>query len=390
MERLILLTGKGGVGKTSLAAAHAVASADSGRRTLLMSMDAAHNLADLFEVPPAPAPREVVANLDLLEVDPNTVRDHDFPDITRALAELVVPDARRQQDAEVLDVPGLDPLFFLLKLQEMAASGRYDRIIGDLAPTGETLTLLQLPDLLEWWMERLFPLQRVAARVLSPVSQRLWHVKLPDRRAMNDIEALYQRLHAIGTLLRDPATASVRLVTQPERMVVEETKRSAMYLGLYGYAVDHVFVNGVYPADEVGPFFSEWLAVQAEHLAEIDAAFGHLPVTRIQRFPTDIAGVGGVRALAGVALDDHAFDVLDIPRESYAKTSTGYTLTLPVPLASKDALDVHLTEADLVVRIGNFQRNLPLPDSLHGCDITSARYRDDRLTVDFQHTPKEN
>lgn len=354
-------------------------------------MDAAHNLADLFEVAPAATPTEVCPRLDLLEVDANRVRDEDFPNITRAVTDLLVPDPDQRRD-EVLDVPGLDPLFFLLKVDEMAASGRYDRIICDLAPTGETLTLLQLPDLLGWWMERLFPVQRVAARVLAPVSQRLWSVKMPDRKAMNDIEALYQRLLAIGTLLRDPATSSVRLLTQPEHMVIEETKRSAMYLSLYGYAVDHVFVNGVYPADEVGSFFSQWVAAQSEYLAEIDQAFGHLPITRIPRFPTDITGADGVRQLAAVALDEHTFDVLDLPREHYTKTPEGYALDLPLPLATKDALDVRLTDDDLALRIGNVQRNIPLPSALHGCEVASARYVDDHLTVSFRpaHTTQEN
>lgn len=390
MERLILLTGKGGVGKTSIAAAHALASARQGRTTLLASMDAAHNLSDLIGCAPAPEPAEVAPHLEILEVDANRVREEDFADISRTVAGMFSQGVPLGGEETVVDVPGLDPLFFLLKIQQLAESGRYDRIVLDLAPTGETLSLLQLPEVMSWWMERVFPLQRVAMRVLRPVAKGLWKLDLPDAKAMNDIEALYARLRTMQNLLKDPGVTSVRLVTQPERMVVEETKRSYMYLNLFGYHVDHVFVNGVYPAEQVNEFFRAWVEHQRSHLTEIEAAFGHLSITKIPRFATDLVRLDDIGRLAGVALDERAFDVRDdLARETYATTPEGYELRLPLPGAHPGDLRLSLAGTDLALRIGNVQRNIPLPATLHGYDVAGARLREGVLSVTFHPLAQE-
>lgn len=381
MERLILFTGKGGVGKTSLAAAHALASSEGGKRTLLAGLDAAHNLSDLFEVAPAPEPTQVLPNLEICEIDPHRVREDDYAHLVAALTNAIISDA--PDDDRVLDLPGLDSLFFLLKLHDLIESGRYDRVIADLAPTGETMALLQFPDLMAWWMERIFPLERVAVRVLAPVSKRFWGVQMPDRQAMNDVEALYGRLNRIATLLRDTTTSSVRLVAQPERMIVAETKRNAMQLNLFGYRVDHLFINGVFPA-EAGEFFAGWIEAQSRHLAELELAFPQVPTTRIPRFPTDLRGVDGITTLAAAALDEHAFDVRDdLAHEQYRTTAAGYDLVLPLPGASKEAIEVSVTDDDLVLRLPRAQRNIPLPGTLHGWDVTRAHYAADTLTVSF-------
>lgn len=385
MERLIMFTGKGGVGKTSLAAAHALASARAGQRTLLASMDAAHNLSDLFETPIAPEPLAVEPNLDIVEVDANRVREQDYRHVSETLARMIAPEVSGDSD-EVLDVPGVDPLFFLLKVDGLVAG--YDRVILDLAPTGETLSLLQLPELLEWWMEHLFGLQKIAVRALRPIAKRMWQLELPDARAMNDIEALYARLRRIEAMLKNPELSSVRLVTLPERMVIEETKRSSMYLNLFGYSVDHVFVNGVLPAEGLDDFFRGWLASQEEHLAEIEATFPHLPITRVPRFPSDLRGNDAVARLAEAVLDADAFAVRPgLDHERYESVGDGYVLHLSLPLADKGEVRLSQTPDDLVVRIGNTQRNIPLPATLHDFAVTGARYADDHLAVTFA---KEN
>ena len=379
MDRLILLTGKGGVGKTSLAAAHAVASARQGRQTMLASMDAAHNLSDLFGCEPAPAPVEIAPRLDITEVDPGQVRE-EFADLNAALAGLIVS----EDTEDVIDLPGLDPLFFLLRVQQLAESGDYDRIVLDLAPTGETLSLLQLPEMLSWWMERVFPVQKLALRALRPVAQPLWHIQLPNRRAMNDVERLYQRLQDMQLLLKNPGLASVRLVTLPERMVIEETRRSYLYLNLFGYSVDQVFVNGVLP-DQVDGFFRGWVEHQREHLTEIEDAFGHLPLTRVPRFASDLLGLDDISRLAEVALDEHAFDVREnLAHEQYLKVDAGYDLRLMLPAAMSEQVHLTQTGADLSVRIGGFRRSITLPDSLRHHDVTSARLRDGVLTIQLR------
>ena len=386
MERMILLTGKGGVGKTSLAAAHAVVSAGSGKRTLLASMDAAHNLSDLFGCPPAPEPTEVATNLEITEVDARRVAEEEFADITAALSALIT----QSDDDQVLDLPGFDPLFFLLRVHQLAHTGNYDRIILDMAPTGETLSLLQFPELLTWWMERIFPVQKLAVRALRPVAKGVWRIELPNAAAMNDIERLFQRLQEIQALLKDPAITSVRLVTLPERMVIEETRRSYLYLNLFGYSVDHVFVGGLYPTGEVGAFFSTWVEHQRQHLSEIRSSFAHLPITEVPRFRKDLTGWGDVARLAEVAIDAHAFDVVpDLAHECYVNADDGYDLQIPLPGTTAEKVDLKLAATDLAVRIGNFQRNIPLPSTLLGHDVAGAKLRDDVLTIRFRPTPQK-
>ncbi len=378
---MILLTGKGGVGKTSLAAAHALASAREGHRTLLASMDAAHNLSDLFGCPPAPNPTEVAHQLEITEIDAGRVAEEEFADMSAAITGIVLD----TQDDQVVDLPGFDPLFFLLRVQQLAESQRYDRIILDLAPTGETLSLLQLPELLTWWMERVFPLEKLAVRALRPVAKRLWRIELPNVKAMNEVEQLYQHLAAMQTVLKDPAVTSVRLVTLPERMVIEETRRSYLYLNLFGYSVDHVFVNGVLPAENLDPFFHDWIEHQRAHLKELDAAFPHLPMTRVHRFPSDLSGLADVARLADVALDERAFEVReDLAHERYLTAEGGYDLELRLPGIGSDDVQLSLTAADLAIRVDNFQRNIPLPATLHNHDVTAAKLRDGVLRVSFR------
>ncbi|WP_158676399.1 ArsA family ATPase [Tessaracoccus sp. OH4464_COT-324] len=383
MERMILLTGKGGVGKTSLAAAHAVASARDGRRTLLASMDAAHNLADLFHCPPAPTLSPVAANLDIIEVDARRVAEEDFAEMSAALTRIIT----EADDDQVVDLPGFDPLFFLLRVHQLADTGGYDRIILDLAPTGETLSLLQLPELLSWWMERIFPLEKLAVRALRPLVKGVWQIELPNAQAMNDIERLYQRLQEMQRLLKDPETTSVRLVTLPERMVIEETRRSYVYLNLFGYSVDHVFVNGLYPPDKVDEFFGTWLEHQRQHLAEIKESFGHLPITRVTRFPEDLCGLDDITRLADLAIGKAAFDVVPgLAHERYVSADDGYDLELPLPGVTADDVELSLSPADLSVRIGSFRRNIALPGALRHHDVAGARLRDGALTVRFRST----
>ncbi|MDO5067774.1 MAG: ArsA family ATPase [Propionibacteriaceae bacterium] len=379
MERMILLTGKGGVGKTSLAAAHAVASAREGKRTLLASMDAAHNLADLFGCPPAPNPVEVEPNLAITEVDTSRVAEEEFADMSAALSSLIT----QASDDQVLDLPGFDPLFFLLRVHQLSRD--YDRIILDLAPTGETLSLLQFPELLTWWMERVFPLEKLAVRALRPLVKGVWRVELPNARAMNDIERLHQRLQQMQVLLKNPAVTSVRLVTLAERMVIEETRRSYLYLNLFGYSVDHVFVNGLYPPEEVDDFFHTWVEHQQHHVTEIEASFNHLPITRVPRFSHDLLGIDDVARLAGTALGPDAFEVLgDLAHERYITVDDGYDLQLPLPGATTDRIDLTLTGSDLALRIGGFQRNIPLPTTLRHHDVAGAGLKDDILTIRFR------
>lgn len=382
--RILLFTGKGGVGKTSLAAAHALASAASGRETMLISLDQAHNLGDLFETGPCPHPTRVADHLDLLEIDPAEVRERDYPHLVAHLASTLGA-GYDAIDPTVQTLPGLDNLFFLLKVFDLAQAGTHERLVLDCAPTGETIALLELPEQLAWYIERYFGLGKAVVRVLAPISQQLWKVQLPSRKAVGEIEVLLDRLLATQALLKDAATTSVRLVTAPEKMVVDETRRTYMYLNLFGYTVDGVIVNNVYPRAEVSAFFDAWIEAQDRHLAELTDSFGHLPMTVVRRYPTDLQGVPALERLARDAVPADAFEPAEaVANEAYAKSGEDYTLTLRTPFAPKEEIDLFHSASELTVRVGTFRRKVMLPDALRHHDVAGARRVDDALTITFR------
>ncbi|MBR5761821.1 MAG: ArsA family ATPase, partial [Lachnospiraceae bacterium] len=237
MSRIYIFTGKGGVGKSSIAAAHAYKSAKEGKKTLLVSTDMAHNLGDIFERKLSRDIENVMPNLDIYEIDPAYVCETDFADIIR-YAKNLLAGADELAPADIGIIPGTEELFSLLKIAELHKSGAYDRIIVDCAPTGETLSLLKFPEMLSWYMEKLFPIGKVGVRVLAPVSKSLFKIEMPNKQAMNDVEKIYMKLSELQELLKNRETTSVRIVSVPEKMVVEETKRNYMYMNLYNFNVD--------------------------------------------------------------------------------------------------------------------------------------------------------
>lgn len=383
MTRIVIFTGKGGVGKTTVAAAHAWQSAQMGSRTLLVSTDMAHNLGDLFERRIGREETEIIPGLSALELDPEYIMQQEFGDLLQALGRML-----GASEASEIRLPGMENLFALLKLLTLYESGCYEHIIVDCAPTGETLALLKLPELLSWYMERFFPLGKLAVRVLSPLSKKVFQMELPDANAMNDIERLYSRLLALQNVLKDAQVTSVRLVTLAEKMVVEETKRSYMYLNLYGYQVDGLYINRVLPQAMAEPFFDQWRCIQETYMTELDAVFGHLPLIKLPWYETDISGQESLQRLAEEVLGrDDLFSVRPkVEHERYLPTADGYLLILYLPLVQKEALEVYQSATDLIVRIGNFKRSIPLPNSLRHAEIVSARLADQELTV---HLRKE-
>ena len=279
-NRILIFTGKGGVGKSSVAAAHALKSASQGKNTLLVSTDMAHNLGDIFEVRLGRDIKNIRKNLDLYEIDPQYVMENDFEDIMKYISDLL-----SQKDMVGLEdigmLPGMEELFSLLRISELHKSGEYDRIIVDCAPTGETLSLLKFPELLSWYMEKLFPIGKVGVRVLSPVSKQLFKIEMPNKQAMNDIEKMFMKLLELEELLKNREITGIRIVTTPEKMVVEETKRNYMYMNLYDFNVDGLYINRILPQDIGNDFFDEWLNVQKKYIEEINDTFAALPIYRI-------------------------------------------------------------------------------------------------------------
>ncbi len=386
MARMMIFTGKGGVGKTSVAAAHAVRSAREGCRTLLVSADMAHNLGDVFQTTVGGTAKEVQQNLWLLELDPYRLMRQEFPNVSQALGDLLagVGFAAGAADGS-FPIPGFDTLFSLLKIGKLFESGEYERILVDCAPTGETLSLLKFPELLAWYMEKFYPVGKFAVRVMAPAARAKYRVKLPGRKAMNEVERLHQSLLALQELLKDGSSCSVRLVCMPEKMVVEETKRSFMHLSLYGYQVDGVYINRVLGEMPDNPFLMRWREIQQQYLDELGRVFVGYPVMRLPWYPEEVRGMAAVERLSAALPESPELFAVRVhsENETYEVVDGGYRLRLRLPGAAGE-VTAECRGTDLYIRVQNTVRCIPLPDVLRGAAAVEYGLADGVLCVAFR------
>lgn len=385
MSKIYIFTGKGGVGKSSVAAAHALKSAQSGKKTILVSTDAAHNLGDIFEKTPGKEPENVLPNLDIYEIDPEYVCQQDYKSMMEAVIKLM-PETGGIGMTDVGMMPGTEELFSLLKIADLHKSGMYERIIVDCAPTGETLSLLKFPELLSWYMEKLFPIGKVGVRLLTPVAKLAYKVELPNREAMNDIEKLYLKLNELQELFKDRSTTGVRIVTLPEKMVVEETKRNYMYMNLYNFNVDGIYINRILPKNIENHFFDDWLMIQEEYIRQIKDCFGALPIYEIPWYEEELKGQEAIgRMVQDVLAGEEVFALKDITqRETFVQNEKGYVLQVFLPNAAKEEVDLYQAATDVVLKVGNFKRNIPLPNVLRSYEITGAKLDNQTLMIQFE------
>lgn len=392
MSRIIIFTGKGGVGKTSTAAAHGVKAAQEGLKTLIVSTDMAHNLSDIFMKEIKKEPIEICTNLWGLEIDPNYEMGNYYGTILEAIKKMMPFSEEKDMETfeDMLVFPGMEELFSLLKIKELYEQGIYDLIIVDSAPTGETIALLKFPELLSWYMEKLFPIGKVAMKVLRPISKLAFKIDMPDEKALNDIEKLYILLSKLQELLKDREICSIRLVTIPEKMVLEETKRNYMYLNLYNFNVDGLYINRLIPKDIDNSFFDEWKRIQGKYLEELEATFCNMPIYKIKYYEVDINGIEGLSRIAKDSLGrEGIFEVNKILiNERFEKIEEGYKLEVYVPFVNKSDFDMYETGTDIVIKIGNFKRNIPCPNALRKYQISNAKFEEDYLKIYFEEKVK--
>ncbi len=384
--RVLLFTGKGGVGKTTTAAATALACADAGLRTVVLSTDPAHSLADAFDVELGDRVAEIVPGLWGQQLDTQARMEDAWTEIQAWLLEVFEWAGVAAIEAEELSViPGLDEIFALSDLKGYADDGRWDVVVVDCAPTAETLRLLSLPDILRWYMERVFPMSRRVNKVVSPILGRVAGLPVPGDQVFRSASSFYERLDGVRELLADAATTSVRLVVNPERLVVAEARRTHTYLSLFGYRVDAVVANRLLPEAITDPWFAAWRERHAEHLASIEEGFAPLPILRAELAGDEVVGVAALRAF-GAALYDgvdpaaslHPGEPMEVVRKG-----NGYELVLELPFADKDDLELGRRDDELLIRVGSHRRALLLPDSLRRRPVGAAALRDGRLRVTF-------
>ncbi len=382
--RVLLFTGKGGVGKTSTALATALRAAERGHRCAVVSTDAAHSLGDALERPVGARLVEVAPGVDAQEVSALVELERSWSEIRDWLQGLLF-EADTLVAEELLVFPGLEELVALRAVCEVERAGEHDLCVVDCAPTGGALRMLRLPDLLHHVMQNLWGWKRRAARVLRPVAETLGAVHLiAPERVFDAFENLYEEIEGVRQILMDESRTSARLVVNPARVVVEETRRSFAYLGLYGVATDAVIVNRMLPDAAADGYFARWAERERAEIADIEKSFP-VPQLHAPLHPTEVRGVAALADLGREVYGERDPAELFVRRRPVRITRQGDVTLLEIDLPSvhTDEVDVFARGADITVSVRDFERRIALPDSLAGRRIASTGWRDGTLEVRF-------
>src|SRR5947208_9321419 len=384
--RVLLFTGKGGVGKTTIAAATAVRAARAGRRNLIMSTDPAHSLADSFDLELGSRGREVAPNLWAEQIDAQERLEANWREIQEYMVSLMNwagVDAIQAEELSVL--PGLDDIFSLIDVKRYVDAGQHDLLVVDCAPTAETLRLLSLPEIMNWYIERIFPVERRVVKTIRPMLTKITSLPIAEERVFGAVERLHRNLDAVRRILNDETTSSVRLVVNPEKIVISEARRTYTYLSLFGYRVDSVIVNRIIPDDVTDPYFGKWKEIQAEHLATVHESFQPVPILTARLFDREMVGVDLLERMGDEVYGDASvMEVLHVDEPiRIRKRGASYVLSMRLPFADRHELDVHRKGDELYIRVGPYKRNIILPQTLQRLTVQEARFETDRLEVRF-------
>ncbi|MFD0692620.1 ArsA family ATPase [Paenibacillus sp. GCM10027628] len=385
--RIIIYTGKGGVGKTSIAAATGVQLASQGYRTLVLSTDAAHSLSDSFQISLGSDPVQISERLWGQEVDSLRETEKHWGAVQSWLSGIMswakLNDITTE---ETLVFPGMEELFSLMQIKRHSESGAYDVIIVDCAPTGETLRLLSYPNLLKWWMEKIFPYERRLIKMVRPITKVVTGgLTLPDDKVMDSIESFVSELEELQTLIADHAITTVRVVINPEKMVISEARRAFTYLNLFGFNTDAIVVNRVLPEEAGTGYWSAWRDIHAKYEEEIRTCFSPLPIFRIPMMELEVHGLPMLERIGKAAFTDcDAAAVLYRGRiQEIRKEGDHYMLDLELPFLQKDQLQLSERGDELTIQAGPYKHKVLLPRTLQGRPIAGARFTGQKLSIRF-------
>lgn len=389
--RVVLYTGKGGVGKTTVAAATALRCAQLGQRTLVISTDAAHSLGDSLDIPLGEDPREIADNLWAQEVNALLQLESHWERIHTYLSILFSSQGVDDMVAEELaSPPGMEEVAALMQIKRHKAEGKFDTLIVDCAPTGETLQLLAFPDVARWYLGKLFPVGRAVMKVARPVVQPFVSLPLPSDDILVHVRNLLIDLEGMKRILGDPKTCSVRLVLNLEKMVLKEAQRAFTYLSLYDYLTDLVVVNRVLPPEVTDTYFASWRRIQRRYDESVETLFDPIPIRRSKLFDHEIVGLDRLEEL-GLALfgdEDPAQMYYHAVPQRVRKVDGQYELQLQLPFVSKDEVEVTHGDGELFVTVGPYKREIVLPRILSGRRVSRARLDEGLLRLTFTGTQR--
>jgi arsenite-transporting ATPase len=390
--RIIFFAGKGGVGKTSVAAATGIRTAEMGYRTVVMSLDVAHSLCDIFDLERdlldqnKGRPVQVHKNLWIQELDIHEEIDRNWRDIHKYLSLLLSTTGLDEILAEELAIlPGMEEVSLLLYINRYAKGKDFDVIILDCAPTGESIRFISIPTALEWYIKKIFKMEKALAKYVGPVAKRVYDVPIPGEEYFDAIEHLFQRLDGVDQILVDPKTTTVRLITNPEKVVLKETQRAFMYFCLYRMHVDGIIMNRVLPDDVNDGYFQHWRESQKKHIEKAEEYFSPIPIFPVHLFKGEVLGFERLKTLAEQIYGrtnplERFFD-----GEPYKLTKENgeYQLRIKLPFVTKENVELNKISDELVIRVGGFKRYIPLPKHVAASKSLKAKLEGEDLYVFF-------
>ena len=392
MGRIILYTGKGGVGKTTVAAATALQAAKKGHRVLVISTDAAHSLRDVFDQELGPEPKKVAKNVYAQEIDVYYSVDKYWGKLTSYIQSLFNWMQVDDILAEEFSVfPGMEEVASFLWVYNHYKENQYDVIIVDSAPTGETLKLLSLPDVARWWLVKVFPIERRVLKVIRPAVKVVTDMPLPEEDTYDAVENLFSQLNSIHQIFSDPDITSIRLVLNLEKMVINETQRAYTYLNLYGYPVDSAIVNRVMPKELDHPYFNQWKEFQKNYMKDVRELFNTIPIHEAPLLPKEILGKDALLEFGKALYSDKDPAQIFYKGKPYEilKEGESYSMILKLPFVSKEEVKLHQVGDELTIHIENQRRNIFLPKFLAKLNVDKANLENGVLKVTFEK-PKDS
>lgn len=387
--RIIIVTGKGGVGKTSIAAAMALRAARQGLKTLVMSTDSAHSLSDCFDCPLGSEPVAIDRNLYGQEVDARTELLKNWGNIRRFISSTLEARGVDNIVAEELSVfPGMEELFSLLLVKRYYQEKSYDLIILDCAPTDSTIRLLSFPDVLSWYLKKIFPIQRQVAKIARPLAKKALDFSLPGEGVFEDIRSFILALDGVKELLTDSRITTVRFVVNLEKMVIKEAQRAYTCMNLFGYLVDAIFVNRILPEEMNDTYMERWKEIQKGYLRQVEESFSSARLFSARLFDREMIGLERLdefgRHIFTAANPCERF--CEVRPMTISRKNGDYLLHWYIPGVQKNEIDLWMKGEDLIVKTPKYMRNMVLPAVLAGKKISAAVFQDDCLKITFTET----